>query len=198
MGDAISGLQLKVQDAYNAPVLAKKISRQLHDNYLVNDWTQDFGAFFAAIKMEKSMMFLMLLLIIAVAAFNLVSSLVMVVNDKRADIAILRTLGATPRTILHIFIVQGLLVGLMGTMLGLALGLPLAAHLTPIANWLQDVFHIQFVRSSVYFINFVPSEIQWHDVVTVCLSAIIFSLLATIYPAILAFKAEPAEALRYE
>src|SRR3989338_8917938 len=141
MGDAISGLQLKVQDAYNAPVLAKKISRQLHDNYLVNDWTQDFGAFFAAIKMEKSMMFLMLLLIIAVAAFNLVSSLVMVVNDKRSDIAILRTLGATPRMILKIFIVQGSVIGLVGTLLGLLGGVLLATHVTALVNFIQNIFH---------------------------------------------------------
>ena len=193
-----SGVHIHLRDLYQAQSVTDILQSRLADNYSITNWTVQFGAFFQALAMEKMILFIILLFIIGVAAFNLVSTLVMVVNDKRADIAILRTLGARPRTIMLAFMVQGLLVGLMGTMLGLALGLPLAAHVTPIANWLQDVFHIQFVRSSVYFINFVPSEIQWHDVVTVCLSAIIFSLLATIYPAILAFKTEPAEALRYE
>jgi len=121
-----------------------------------------------------------------------------VVNDKRADIAILRTLGARPKTIMMTFIVQGIVIGLMGTVLGLLGGLALASHVTSIANWLQQVFHVQFVRSDVYFINFVPSKIELKDVLSVCLATIGFSFIATIYPAIIAYRTQPAEALRYE
>jgi lipoprotein-releasing system permease protein len=198
MGDTISGLQLKVQDAYEAPLLGKKIAHQLNDNYLVNDWTQDFGAFFAAIKMEKSMMFLMLLLIIAVAAFNLVSSLVMVVNDKRSDIAILRTLGATPRSILAIFIVQGSVIGFIGTFIGLVLGVLLASHVTAVVDTIQHVFHVQLITSDVYYVDYLPSRIDWFDVIKICAIALGMSLLATLYPAWDASRTQPAEALRYE
>jgi len=157
-----------------------------------------FGAFFQALAMEKTMLFIILLLIVGVAAFNLVSTLVMVVNDKRADIAILRTLGATPRTIMTAFIVQGTVIGLMGTFLGLLGGLALASSITAIADGIQHLLHVQLIQSSVFFIDYLPSKIEFWDVVLVCVSALVLSVLATIYPAILAFKTEPAEALRYE
>lgn len=198
LGNGVSGIQLKVKDLYSAPAMAKTISLALHNDYLVGDWTDDFGAFFAAIKMEKSMIFLMLLLIIAVAAFNLVSSLVMVVNDKRADIAILRTLGATPRTILGIFIVQGSVIGLIGTLFGLIGGLLLASHVTEIVNGIQNIFHVQLIAKGVYYVDYLPSKIEWADVIKTCGAALVMSLLATLYPAWDASRTEPAKALRYE
>jgi lipoprotein-releasing system permease protein len=198
LGSSVSGIQLKVQDLYAAPAMARNLSHALHDDYMIGDWTQDFGAFFSAIKMEKSMIFLMLLLIIAVAAFNLVSSLVMVVNDKRADIAILRTLGATPRSILSIFIVQGSVIGLVGTLIGLISGLLLATHVTQIVNGIQDLFHVQLIAKGVYYVDYLPSKVEWPDVIKTCGAALIMSLLATLYPAWDASRTEPAKALRYE
>lgn len=198
MGTGVSGLQLKIANSYQAPDLAKKIMAQLHYHYVVGDWTEEFGAFFSAIKMEKSMMFLMLLLIIAVAAFNLVSSLVMVVNDKRSDIAILRTLGATPRTILTIFIVQGSVIGLVGTLLGLIFGVILASHVTDLVDWIQHAFHVQLIATDVYYVDYLPSRIEWPDVAKITFAALAMSLLATLYPAWDASRTQPAQALRYE
>lgn len=198
MGAGVSGLQLKIANTYQAPDFAKKIMTQLHYHYVVSDWTEEFGAFFSAIKMEKSMMFLMLLLIIAVAAFNLVSSLVMVVNDKRSDIAILRTLGATPRTILTIFIVQGSVIGLVGTLLGLIFGILLASHVTGLVDWIQHAFHVQLIASDVYYVDYLPSRIEWPDVAKITFAALAMSLLATLYPAWDASRTQPAQALRYE
>ena len=198
MGHTISGIRIKATDLYAAPALAKTISHALSDDYAVSDWTQDFGAFFAAIKMEKTMMFLMLLLIVAVAAFNLVSSLVMVVNDKRADIAILRTFGATPRLILYTFIVQGTVIGLTGTLLGLAGGIFLATHATEIVSGIQALFHVQLISSDVYYVNYLPSKLDWLDVTKICLASFGMTLLATLYPAWDASRTEPATALRYE
>jgi len=198
MGSGISGLQLKIKNSYEAPMLSKTIATRLNNNYLVSDWTQEFGAFFSAIKMEKSMMFLMLLLIIAVAAFNLVSSLVMVVNDKRSDIAILRTLGASPRAILTIFVVQGSVIGLVGTLLGLVSGVILASHVTGLVDWIQHVFHVQLIASDVYYVDYLPSRIDWSDVSKITCAALGMSLLATLYPAWDASRTQPAQALRYE
>lgn len=197
-GQRQSGVHIRLHDLYQAPYVTLQLQKILSPDYAITNWTIQFGAFFQALAMEKTMLFSILLLIVAVAVFNLVSTLVMVVNDKRADIAILRTLGARPRTILMTFVVQGAVIGLMGTALGLIGGLLLASHVTSIANYLQDLLHVQFVRSDVYFINFLPSKIEWSDVVHVCLATIGLSLLATIYPAILAFRTQPAEALRYE
>ncbi len=143
-------------------------------------------------------MFVILLLIVGVAIFNLVSTLVMVVNDKRADIAILRTLGASPRTIMSIFVIQGAIVGIVGTLIGVIGGVILAVNATAIVNGIQQIFHVQFLKSSIYFVNFLPSRLQWLDVLNVSLIAFALSLIATIYPAFIAFRTEPAEALRYE
>jgi len=197
-GQRQSGIHIRLHDLYQAPYVTQQLQTILSPEYAITNWTIQFGAFFQALAMEKTMLFSILLLIVAVAVFNLVSTLVMVVNDKRADIAILRTLGARPRTILMTFVVQGAVIGLMGTFLGLIGGLLLASHVTGIANYLQELLHVQFVRSDVYFINFLPSKIMMSDVVHVCLAAFGLSLLATIYPAILAFRTQPAEALRYE
>lgn len=198
LGDGVTGLKMKIQNIYKAPALSNKIAQDLGPSYQVSNWTDQFGAFFHAIKMEKTMMFLILLLIIAVAAFNLVSSLVMVVNDKQAEIAILRTIGATPKTILWIFIVQGMLVGLVGTFLGLLGGIILASNATTIVDHIQAFFNIQVLSSNMYFVNFLPSKILLKDLLQVCCAAVLMSFLATIYPAWRASRTLIAEALHYE
>jgi lipoprotein-releasing system permease protein len=198
LGTDISGLKMKISDVYRAPELSDRLSTLLGEQYQVGNWTQQFGAFFQAVKMEKTMMFMILLLIIAVAAFNLVSSLVMVVNDKQAEIAILRTIGATPSTILWIFIVQGMMVGIVGTFLGLMGGLLLAENATAIVNALQSFFHIKVLSSSIYFVDYLPSKVLFSDLWQVCAVALLMSFIATIYPAWRASKTVIAEALHYE
>ncbi|WP_131780906.1 lipoprotein-releasing ABC transporter permease subunit [Legionella gresilensis] len=198
MGEDVTGLKMKIDNVYQAPEITKQLSDKLGEQYQVANWTNQFGAFFEAVKMEKTMMFLILLLIIAVAAFNLVSSLVMVVNDKQSEIAILRTVGATPSTILWTFIVQGMVVGAVGTLIGLVGGLILASNATAIVNGLQSLFHIQVLSSSIYFVDYLPSKIMIKDLVQVCLLALLMSFIATIYPAWRASKTVIAEALHYE
>lgn len=198
LGDDVSGLKLKINDVYQAPALSKQMAEELGDDYQVSNWTQQFGEFFQAVKMEKTMMFFILLLIIAVAAFNLVSSLVMVVNDKQAEIAILRTIGATPGTILWIFIVQGMMVGVVGTFLGMIGGILLALNATTIVNGLQSLFNVHILSSSIYFVDYLPSKILLSDLWLVCSMALIMSFIATIYPAWRASKTVIAEALHYE
>jgi len=198
LGDAVTGIKLRIQDIYQAPALSEKLSMQLGENYQVSNWTEQFGAFFQAVKMEKTMMFLILLLIIAVAAFNLVSSLVMVVNDKQAEIAILRTLGALPRTILGIFMIQGMMVGFWGTLMGLLAGVLLASHVTGIVDWLQHVFNMEWLSSNIYFVDYLPSKILVSDLLKICGIALLMSFLATLYPAMRASKMVITEALRYD
>ncbi|HAT8716116.1 TPA: lipoprotein-releasing ABC transporter permease subunit [Legionella pneumophila subsp. pneumophila] len=194
----VSGIKMKINNVYKAPELSYELSDLLGEGYQVGNWTQQFGAFFEAVKMEKTMMFMILLLIIAVAAFNLVSSLVMVVNDKQAEIAILRTIGATPSTILWVFIVQGMMVGLVGTVLGLLGGLVLANNATEIVNALQSFFQVKVLSSSIYFVDYLPSKIMFRDLWQVCTMALLMSFAATIYPAWRASKTVIAEALHYE
>lgn len=196
-GSSISGINVKLPDPYQALAVTQQLQRALPDNY-VSNWTERYGPFFKAIALEKTMMFLILLLIIAVAAFNLVSSLVMAVNDKQADIAILRTLGATPGLILRIFMVQGMIVGVVGTLLGLIGGILLALNVTTIVDGIQHLFGVELFQSSVYYISYLPSQLQWSDVWQVSTIALTLSLLATIYPAWRASRTEVAEALRYE
>lgn len=198
LGQNISGLHLNIKNVYAAPRLADDLSRQLNASANISTWADQFGEFFHAVKLEKTMMFLILLLIIAVAAFNLVATLVMVVNEKQSDIAILRTFGATPSMIMGIFIIQGGLVGLFGTLLGLIGGVALAWNVTSIVNGIQDLFHVQFLSSNVYFVNYLPSHIEVSDVVTICSVSLVLSLLATIYPAWHASRMDPVESLRYE
>lgn len=198
LGNSVTAIRIKVDNLYAAPAVAHALQNQLSSDYLISNWTQEYGTFFKAIRMEKTMIFLILLLIIAVAAFNLVSTLVMVVNDKRADIAILRTFGATPRMILATFIVQGCVVGVVGTILGLVGGILLAVNAPTLVNLLQQILHTQFISSSVYFVDYLPSRLEWTDVWQVCSIALLMSLLATIYPAWQASRTQPAEALRYE
>lgn len=198
LGNAVSGLRLKLQDFYAAPQISTGITEKLPSNFVVTNWTEDYGSLFHAISLEKTMMFLILLLLVAIAAFNLVSTLVMVVTDKRSDIAILRTLGATPKTILAIFMVQGTIVGLLGTFLGLIGGIFLALHATELVNLIETTFHVKLLSSDVYYVNYLPSQLQSLDVIHICIAAIMMSLLATLYPAWRAARTQPAEALRYE
>lgn len=196
--DEVSGIRLKIREEYEAPMLSIKLARQLGEGYQIGNWTESFGAFFEAVKMEKNMMFLILLLIIAVAAFNLVSSLVMVVNDKQAEIAILRTIGATPAMILKIFIVQGMMVGCVGVVLGVISGMLLASNATKIVNAIQSFFGVHVLSSSIYFVDYLPSKIMFSDLWQVCVMALLMSFLATIYPAWRASKTVIAEALHHE
>ena len=194
----LAGLHAKIKKIYEASTVSNQIQKVLPPGYFVTNWMEQYGAFFHAIAMEKTIAFFITILIVLVAVFNLVSSLVMAVNDKRADIAILRTLGASPKTIMAIFIIQGGLLGFIGTAFGVLGGVALSLTATDIVNWLQHVFNVQFLKASVYYVDFLPSRLQWTDVLSVSGIAIVLSLLATIYPATLAFRTQPAEALRYE
>lgn len=198
LGANVTGMHLKIDNVYAAPRIAKELTTQLNLDANVSTWADQFGEFFHAIQLEKTMMFLILLLIVAVAAFNLVSTLVMVVNEKQSDIAILRTFGATPAMIMNIFIIQGGLVGVFGTLLGVIGGVLLALNVTDIVNGIEKVFHVQFLSSNVYFVNYLPSHIEWSDVIQICCASLLLSLVATIYPAWRASKMDPVESLRYE
>lgn len=198
LGDNVSGLHLSIDNVYAAPRIATELATQLTPTASVSTWADQFGEFFHAVQLEKTMMFFILMLIIAVAAFNLVSTLVMVVNEKQSDIAILRTYGATPGMIMNIFIVQGGLVGVIGTLLGVALGVLLALNVTDIVNWIEHVFHVQFLSSNVYFVDYLPSHIEWSDVCKISIASLLLSLIATIYPAWRASRMDPVESLRYE
>ncbi|MDH3980778.1 MAG: lipoprotein-releasing ABC transporter permease subunit [Gammaproteobacteria bacterium] len=195
---AVSGLRLKLDDVFDAPLVAWQLGSQLPDEYRVQDWTRRHANFFRAIKTEKRVMFIILTLIIAVAAFNIVSTLIMVVTDKRSDIAILRTLGATPRSIMNIFIIQGVVIGVLGTALGVAGGVGLALNIETIVPAIEQLFNVQFLAADVYYISEVPSELHWQDVWIMASVALALSLLATLYPAWRAARTNPAEALRYE
>lgn len=198
LGNNVTGLHLKIKDLYRAPLLVKELATQFDGSYNITNWTDEYGAFFKAIRMEKTTMFVVLLFIIAVAAFNLVSSLVMTVTDKQSDIAILRTLGASPRMVMSIFVVQGGIIGILGTLLGIVSGILLAVTAPDLVRLLEQIFHTHFISAGVYFIDYLPSRLLWADVWHVGLSALIMSLVATIYPAWRAAKTQPVEALRYE
>lgn len=195
---AVNGVRLKLRDLFQAPRLARQLADRLPDGYLARDWTQDHASFFRAVQIEKTAMFVILTLIVAVAAFNIVSALVMVVTDKQADIAILRTLGATPLSIMGIFIVQGITIGLVGTLLGLAGGVALATHVDVAVPFIERLLGIKFLAPDVYLISDLPSQVQWGDVTTIGLVAFGLATLATLYPAWRAARTQPAEALRYE
>ena len=196
--EAVSGVRLKLDDMFIAPRVADEISGILGEYYWVSDWTRSHTNYFRALKIEKTAMFIILLLIVAVAAFNIISTLVMVVTDKQGDIAILRTLGISPASIMGIFIVQGVVIGMVGTLLGIAGGVSLALNIDTIVPAIESTFGIQFLPSSVYYISELPSELRWSEVVTIATLAFALSMLATIYPAWRASRVQPAEALRYE
>lgn len=192
----VDGVRLKVKDLFAAGHIVKEMSVHLGGRYYTSDWTDTHGNLFRAIKMEKSMVALLLLLIVAVAAFNIVSSLVMLVREKQSDIAILKTLGATPGTIRAIFIIQGTIVGFVGTIAGTIIGVVVALNIAGFAAWLEETFQLHLL--AFYFVNYLPSELRLEDVVIVTSVAFVLSILATIYPSSRAAKTEPAEALRYE
>lgn len=194
----VTDLQIKIYNLFNAPKQAQYWRQHLGLHYSISDWTQRFGAFYHAVQMEKTIMFFILLLIIAIASFNLVSGLVMGVKDKQADIAILKTLGATPRMIQGIFIIQGSVISLIGIVVGVILGVTLSLNVTQLVSWIQQLFHVQLINPNVYLVNYLPSHLEWTDVAKVSAIAFIMGLLATLYPARQAGKTQPAEALRYE
>ena len=198
LDDNVTGLRLKLEDIYDAPRLARELSAQLPGGYRVEDWTRQHANFFRAVKTEKRVMFIILTLIVAVAAFNIVSTLIMVVTDKRSDIAILRTLGASPGSIMKIFIIQGVVIGVLGTALGVAGGLGLALNVETIVPAIENFFNVEFLAADVYYISEVPSELHWKDVWVMASVSMGLSLLATLYPAWRAARTHPAEALRYE
>ncbi|PKM35439.1 MAG: lipoprotein-releasing system transmembrane subunit LolC [Gammaproteobacteria bacterium HGW-Gammaproteobacteria-10] len=198
MGEAVSGLRLKLDDLFNAPQISRSIAQALYEDYRVSDWTQAHSNFFRAIQTEKRVMFIILLLIVAVAAFNIVSTLVMVVTDKRGDIAILKTQGLSSPSVMGIFIVLGGIIGVVGTLLGTAGGIALALNVETIVPAIEQFFGVQFMAADVYYISELPSKLEWEDVYTIAGMAFSLSLLATLYPAWQASKINPAEVLRYE
>lgn len=204
MGDSVSGVRLKLDDLFGAPDIAAIMAAQLNVNasatgqYYVSDWTRQHANFFKAVQMEKRVMFIILTLIVAVAAFNIVSTLVMAVTDKRADIAIMRTLGASPASIMSIFIIQGALIGVIGTALGAVFGIVVALNISTIIPFIEGLFHVQFLSKEVYAISDLPSDLIWSDVIVIVMMSFLLSLIATLYPSWRASKINPAEALRYE
>jgi lipoprotein-releasing system permease protein len=194
----VPGIRLKLHDLYQAPQVSAAIVSALGEGYRASDWTQTQGSLFSAMKMEKTMIGLLLLLIVAVAAFNIIATLIMVVADKGGDIAILRTLGATPRQIMTIFMVQGTVIGLVGTLIGAALGIVAALNVSQLVGWIERLSGQQVLSSDVYFISNLPSELLLADVLLICGAAFALSFLATLYPSWRAAGIQPAEALRYE
>ncbi len=194
--DGAQGVRLKVDDIFAAPEVVHQIVKQLPDNFYATSWKETHGSLFSAVRMEKNLVGLLLFLIIVVAAFNIVSSLVMVVTEKKADIAILRTLGASPRFITSVFIVQGTIIGIVGTVIGVVLGSTFALTISDLVGWLNHTFGLNLF--SGYVIGYLPSYLRWQDVLIVVTASLSISFLATIYPAIRAAKTQPAEALRYE
>ncbi|HET9580125.1 MAG TPA: lipoprotein-releasing ABC transporter permease subunit [Usitatibacter sp.] len=198
MESAVTGVRLKVRDIDGAPRIAREIAKKLPPETYTSDWTQQNVNYFRAIQIEKRMMFIILTLIIAVAAFNLVSTLVMVVTDKHPDIAILRTLGASPGSIMKIFVVQGAVIGVIGTLLGVVTGIVLALNIDTVVPAIEHAFNFQILSREVYYISELPSDLHWRDVWSVAAVSLFLAFIATIYPSWRASRVNPAEALRYE
>ena len=198
LGDAVTGISTKLHDIDRAPDVARELQKMLPPELYANDWTHQNSNYFRAVQIEKKMMFIILSLIVAVAAFNIVSTLVMAVTDKQADIAILRTLGASPRSIMKIFIVQGVVIGVIGTLLGSFSGIVLALNLDVVVPFIEHLLGVQFLAKDVYYISELPSDLHYHEVLLVSGMSFLISLLATLYPSYRASKTQPAEALRYE
>jgi lipoprotein-releasing system permease protein len=196
--DAVTGLRLAVDEIYAAPEIVREVAREMGELVLVSDWTRVHVNFFRSIQITKSILFVILLMVVAVAAFNIVSTLVMVVKDKQADIAILRTVGANPASILKIFVTQGTIVGVIGTLAGVALGVLAAVNLESIVGFLESAFGMKFLAADVYFISDLPSELDWSDVWRIASIALVLALVSTLYPAWMAARTAPAEALRYD
>jgi lipoprotein-releasing system permease protein len=198
LGDRVTGVRLALQDPYRAPVTVRQLALALGGDFYVSDWTRNHENFFRSIEVTKSMMFVILLMIVAVAAFNIVATLVMIVKEKQTDIAILRTLGAGPPNVLATFAIQGVMIGLAGTLLGAALGTVLSDNLEILVRGLERLLDTQFLDPSVYYMSDLPAYVEGLDVARVCTVAFILCALATIYPAWRASRTAPAEALRHE
>ena len=194
----VTGLRLQLDDVYQAPRITRELLQTLPAEYRAADWTYQHANFFRALKTEKTVMFVILMLIVAVAAFNIVSTLVMMVTDKYADIAILRTLGMSPRGIMGIFMVQGIVIGLIGTILGVIGGVILALNVSNIIAWIETILGYQFLPAEVYYISDLPSDLHWNDVTVIGITAFVLSILSTIYPSWRAAQVKPAEDLRYD
>jgi lipoprotein-releasing system permease protein len=198
MKEAVTGVRAKLQDLFMSPQVRYELQNGGLGSYWVRDWSSYHANWFRAVKIEKRMIFLLLLLIIAVAAFNIVSTLVMLVTDKQSDIAILRTLGASPRSIMAVFMVQGTLIGVIGTLLGIAGGVSLSLNLDTVVPWLERTFGFHVLDPGVYYISELPSDLHWDNVWMISAVALVLSVVATLYPAWRASRTQPAEALRYE
>jgi lipoprotein-releasing system permease protein len=198
LGDSVTGLRYALQDPYAAPRIIRGLAVELGGGFYISDWTRRHANFFRSIQVTRSIMFVVLLLVVGVAAFNIVSTLVMVVKAKQGDIAILRTLGSSPREILNIFMTQGTAIGVIGTAIGVALGITLALNLTGIVHGLEGLLGVTLVDARVYFIGDLPADIQLRDVVTISITALALGVLSTVYPAWRAARTAPADALRHE
>jgi len=198
IGDAVSGVRLKLDDLFEARTVAREVMTKLGPDIYASDWTRTNPNLFRAIQIEKRMMFIIMVLIITVAAFNVVSTLVMLVTDKQADIAILRTLGAAPGSVMQIFMVQGAVIGVIGTLLGMAGGVALALNIETVVPALESALGFKFLSKDVYMIPDLPSQVEWADVTVITVVALLLSFFATLYPSWRAARVNPAEALRYE
>jgi len=196
--EGASGLRLKIEDLYQAPEVALELQDKLGYAFITRDWTREHANFFRALKIEKRVMLVILLLIVAVAAFNIVSTLVMVVTDKQSDIAILRTLGLKPSSVMAVFMVQGTIIGVVGTALGVLGGVALAANVQEVVQFIEGLFKFKILAADVYYITDLPSDIHSSDVIVIAVSSFVMSIMATIYPAWRASRVQPAQALRYE
>jgi len=196
--DKVNGIRLKLTDLYEAPRITRDIEKNFGEDYWVRDWSKQHKNFFRALKTEKTVMFIILLMMVSVAALNIVSTLMMTVTDKESDIAILRALGMRPSSIMTIFIIQGAFIGLFGTLIGVATGVPVAQNVFEIVSWLEQIFNTDFLPSDVYYISDITADVKVSEVLTYALSAFSVTILATIYPAWRASRTLPAEALRYE
>jgi len=198
LGNAATGVRLRLSDLYHAASVAREIAVDLGGGFYITDWTRSHANFFRSIQLTKTVMFVILLLVVGVAAFNIVSTLVMIVKEKEGDIAILRTVGATPRAIMRVFIVQGGLIGVLGTAGGLALGAAIATNLQSLIEGLESIVHTHFLDPSVYYLSELPAQLQALDLIRICGTALVLSFVSTLYPAWRAARTQPAEVLRYE